>query len=205
MNPFQRMWRDVCLFPIRHFRNIEGWLAKNEALALYQIAKKLPPGARVVEIGSWKGRSTYCIAKGLKDGRIYAIDPFDASGEQGSRELYAHEKGNLPLVEQFKRNLQQHGLLDKIVVQQGYSREFADVVDEADFIFIDGDHSPEGCDHDFQMFAPKVKKGGLLGFHDYDPRRPELGPTWVVENRLKHSDAWTLVGRWVSLIVFRRK
>lgn len=37
-----------------------------------------------------------------------------------------------------------------------------------DFIFIDGDHSTEGVKMDFEMYGPLVRKGGIIGFHDYN-------------------------------------
>lgn len=36
----------------------------------------------------------------------------------------------------------------------------------ADVLFIDGDHSYEGCLEDFNMYSPLVKKGGIIVFHD---------------------------------------
>ena len=36
-----------------------------------------------------------------------------------------------------------------------------------DMIFIDGDHSYNGCKRDINAYLPKVKKGGWLGGHDY--------------------------------------
>lgn len=35
-----------------------------------------------------------------------------------------------------------------------------------DYLFIDGDHSYKGVKKDFEMYAPLVKKGGLIGLHD---------------------------------------
>lgn len=35
-----------------------------------------------------------------------------------------------------------------------------------DFIFIDGDHSYEGAKKDFEMYAPLVRKDGIIAFHD---------------------------------------
>lgn len=42
-----------------------------------------------------------------------------------------------------------------------------------DFLFIDGDHTYEAAKKDFEMYAPLVKPGGIIGFHDIqrDPAR----------------------------------
>jgi len=62
------------------YKNIEGWLTRNEAIGLFKTSNLLPKNAVVVEIGSWQGKSTYCMLSGLKSGIVYAIDPFNASG-----------------------------------------------------------------------------------------------------------------------------
>lgn len=36
-----------------------------------------------------------------------------------------------------------------------------------DFLFIDGDHEPEGVLADYQMYSPLVRPGGIVGFHDW--------------------------------------
>lgn len=205
MKPLKQLWGRLRCLPIRHYLGIEGWLTPREARALYDIARNMGPGAKIVEIGSWKGKSTFCLAKGLRDGTIIAIDPFDASGERGSHELYGQTRGALPLIEQFKHNLGAHGLLGKIEVKQGFSRDFAGTIRAVDFLFIDGDHSQAGCEYDFRTFSPEVKSGGLLAFHDYNPSRMDIGPTWVIETMVRKMPEWTYVGRWDSLAVFRRQ
>lgn len=37
-----------------------------------------------------------------------------------------------------------------------------------DFVFIDADHSYEGCSADIAAWLPKLKQGGVLSGHDYD-------------------------------------
>lgn len=189
---------------LEDYASIDGWLTKAEAIGLYETAASLPDNAQILEIGSWKGKSTVVIASGLRSGRIYALDPFDASGESGSAEIYAKGKGELPLVEQFKDNLSKRGLLGKIVIKKGYSADFKGQFKNLDFLFIDGDHSVEGCSFDFKTFGGSVKTGGFLAFHDYDAKRADLGPTWTVENLVKAAKDWELVGQYDSLIVFRR-
>lgn len=38
-----------------------------------------------------------------------------------------------------------------------------------DFLFIDGDHSLFGVQSDFTMYAPLVRSGGIIAFHDIVP------------------------------------
>lgn len=78
------------------------------------------------------------------------------------------------------------GVFDKIQVLKGYSSQFANKIEKIDFLFIDGDHSIKGCDYDFTSYSPYLKKGSFIAFHDYDDGRPDLGPTWVINNRLEN-------------------
>ena len=100
---FSEEKKQKALSKIQNYLSIEGWLTAEEALGLYSIAKKLSIKKQpvVVEIGSWKGKSTFCIAIGLQNGEINCIDPFNAAGEEGSREIYEKNKGEKSIIEQF--------------------------------------------------------------------------------------------------------
>lgn len=51
-----------------------------------------------------------------------------------------------------------------------------------DFVFLDADHSYEGCKADIDAWLPRVKPGGWLGGHDYDnPQHPKFGVTRAVD------------------------
>jgi predicted O-methyltransferase YrrM len=52
--------------------------------------------------------------------------------------------------------------------------EAAQLVDDAslDFVFIDADHSYESVKEDIAHWAPKVRKGGWIGGHDYNKNWP---------------------------------
>lgn len=189
---------------LQHYQNIEGWLTPNEANGLFEISSMLPHEAVVLEIGSWKGKSTCCIAQGLKKGTINCIDPFNAAGEEGSREIYEKTKGNKSLLIQFKENLASLPSTVKIKPLQGYSNEFVGQIHNIDFLFIDGDHSIEGCRFDFDNFANEIKSGGFLAFHDYDPSRCELGPTWVIDNLVKKNVDFDFYGQFDSLWVAKK-
>jgi predicted O-methyltransferase YrrM len=51
-----------------------------------------------------------------------------------------------------------------------------------DFVFIDADHSYEGCKADIDTWLPKLKPNGLIGGHDYqNPDFPAFGVTRAVD------------------------
>lgn len=199
--------RLILRFRIRPVRRLEGWLTASEAAALYRVATWLPAGANVVEIGSWKGKSTFCIAKGLPAGAtLYAIDPFDAAGEEGSANTYNHRKGNTPLLTQFTNNMTRLGVMDKIRPLAGYSHQFVGQVTPIHFLFIDGDHSPEGCQFDFEQYGPAVAAGGYLAFHDYRPERGDSwGPNWVINNHVLPNAQYQFVGKYDSFWLAQKK
>ncbi|MDK2915195.1 MAG: hypothetical protein PWQ79_2110 [Thermococcaceae archaeon] len=59
---------------------------------------------------------------------------------------------------------------------------------QVDFLFIDGDHTYKGVKRDFEMYAPLVRKGGIIAFHDIVLHPPETGcevnKFW---NEIKHN------------------
>jgi len=140
--------------------SIEGWLSNNEQWALLHLASMVDhlPG-EIVEIGSYKGKSTIALALGSsllsKQKRpIYAIDPFI-----------------VPPFEFFDNNIKKHNLQKFIIPIKKHSTEaYDDCPESIAAIFIDGDHKYSSVKHDIIHYAPKVLKGGLLVFHDYCSR-----------------------------------
>lgn len=204
MNLLETIKTVLIRFKIRHYQDIEGWLSPNEAIALYRFASLLPRGSTIVEIGVWKGRSTYCLARGLRDGEILAIDPFDASSDEESHKLYLQKKGEKPLIDQFKKNMERLKVVDKIEILEGPTSRFAGQIPKIDLLFIDGDHSKEVCEFDFLNYSPMIPSGGYLILHDFDDSRKELGPTWVVQNIILPSKEFKFVGLFDLLWVGKR-
>ncbi len=204
MNLIERLQKRLILFKIKDYHNIDGFLATFEAIELYRIASRLPPGSTIVEIGSWKGKSTYCLARGLRSGKVIAIDPFDASGDEKSNELYQKLKGERALIDQFRERMAKLNVLEKIEIFQGLSSQFVGKVEKIDFLFIDGDHSIENCEFDFTKYSPFIPSGGYLALHDYDPSRKNLGPTWVVDNIVISSGHYKFVDIVDSLWVGKK-
>lgn len=55
-----------------------------------------------------------------------------------------------------------------------------------DFVFIDADHSYEGCKADIEAWLPKVKPGGFISGHDYENTDfPKFGVKRAVDERFQ--------------------
>lgn len=188
---------------ISAYKSIDGWLTPGEAIGLYKTAHQLPKNSVIVEIGSWQGKSTFCLAKGIRSGKIYAIDPFnaDAGLDTQSEKDYVGGKSGDDLLTIFQNNLQRLNVAKKIVAKKGYSYDFPDEFTAINFLFIDGDHSIEGCKNDYKLYAHKVVKGGFIAFHDYYANRPELGPTHVVNEIINKSNDFAFYKQYDSLWV----
>jgi MMP 1-O-methyltransferase len=200
---FRKKW----LLPrIANYQSIQGWLSEGEATHLYHFASKVPAGGKILEIGCWKGKSTFCLAKGAPQAEVFSIDPFNAAGESDSKEEYAAKRGANSLLEQYEENLRSRGIQNGVKALVGYSHEFVDTFPDAslDLLFIDGDHSREGAEFDFTHFGPKVKPGGYIIFHDYRPRKKDFGPTWVVHNLVQPAGEFQKIGKFDSLWVGRK-
>ncbi len=204
LNRIKRLFVSEKVDSFSRYMKIDGWLTPAEARGLSEVAALVNNGT-VLEIGSWKGKSTWCIAHGLKTGTIHCIDPFNAAGEEGSKEIYEQKKGRESLFEQFQNNLRKVPAGVNIIPHKGYSNEFVGTVTNIDFLFIDGDHSIEGCKFDFENFEKDVRSGGYIASHDYDPERENLGPTWVINHLLKSNSHYTPYNNFDTLCVYQKK
>jgi len=72
------------------------------------------------------------------------------------------------------------------------SAEFASVTidDSLDFVYIDADHSYEGCMRDLKWWAPKVRQGGIIAGHDYQyPPVKKAVDQFFIEHEVYHNSA----------------
>lgn len=63
---------------------------------------------------------------------------------------------------------------------------------QVDFLFLDGDHMYEGVKKDFEMYAPLVRKGGIIAFDDmhlFDNPSVEVHRLWE-EVRERWQSEW---------------
>jgi predicted O-methyltransferase YrrM len=68
--------------------------------------------------------------------------------------------------QEFEINLR---YFDNITLHEDYSYNVVDEFEDNsfDFIYIDASHTYEDTKKDIELYLPKVKKGGIIGGHDY--------------------------------------
>ena len=71
--------------------DVDGWMTDGQGAALFDAAASCPPNGRIVEIGSFRGRSTIVLATAADPTvEIVAIDPH-AGNDRGPEEIEGFE------------------------------------------------------------------------------------------------------------------
>lgn len=126
----------------------------------------------ILEVGALKGEAAKAMAE-VSSVPVYSIDMWDLTFKGDTRPKRHRKVENL---KEYERNTEG---LDCVGIK-GLSTEIAKVWSEPiGMLFIDGDHSYEGCKGDYEAFASHVIPGGLIVFHDYNEACP--GVQKVVE------------------------
>lgn len=134
---------------------VDGWLSRGEGATLADAAR----GKIVLEIGSYCGLSTICMAQTAA--KVISVDTHDGRGTPDQRNTLL----------EFMGNLKKHSVSNNVEVFVGTSTEFAKkevgIGQKYEFIFIDGSHDPESVREDIRVALALLKDGGLIAFHDY--------------------------------------
>jgi len=141
-------------------KGLDGWLSNKEASLLYRLARRSKGKGEIVEIGSWKGKSTICLSCGSRDGagtKVTAIDPHTGSSEHG--DVYTFDE--------FKENIKKAGVEDMVNPIVKTSEDASVGCDKpVELLWIDGAHEEEFVRLDFEKWNPHLIKGGTIAFHD---------------------------------------
>lgn len=178
--------------------SVDGWLTLDEALLLYALAQQAIGGA-IVEIGSWKGRSTIWMANGSRSGAglpIYAVDPHSTVDQQ----RFNAERSTL---DEFTTNIAAAGVSDLVRPLVATSEEAARTFGEPiALLFIDADHSYQAVRADFEHWRDKIGPGGTVCFHDVWKRS---GPWRVITEEIVRTGEYAGFGVSGSIFYARKR
>jgi predicted O-methyltransferase YrrM len=144
---------------------VDGYTSELELAFLYHLALAADAPGRVVEIGSYLGRSTIVLARAAIDsGRepVVAVDPHtSALGYEGEQPVDTREK--------FLANVEEAGVSSHVDLRHSFSvdaaREWSG--EPIRLLFIDGWHSTEAVLEDAGAWKPFLAARGCVVFDDY--------------------------------------
>ena len=181
--------------------DVEGWMTEGQGRALHAAAASCPPGGRIVEIGSFQGRSTIVLALAAAPGvEIVAIDPH-AGNDRGPQEFDGYEQAAADDHTRFEANLVSAGVRDRVT----HLREFSDrahalVEGGIDVLYIDGAHRYGPARADIRDWSARVTPGGTLMIHD---SFSSIGVTLAILRELLFSGRFRYRTRSRSLAVYK--
>lgn len=123
------------------------------------------------EIGVSQGRFTMYLCATMHDLNMIAVDRWEEQPEHASEGWVGWDHdGSLS---RFRETCDQY-FSGRVEIVRSDSVAAASLVEDGslDFVFIDADHSYEGCSADIAAWAPKVRKGGMIAGHDFNRRWP---------------------------------
>lgn len=137
---------------------IVGWASDTELKWLHLTAQKMES---IVEIGSWKGKSTDALLSGC-GGTVWAVDHF--KGNEEVRNTICHEAAEKDVGKIFLSNVGHYKNLKLLKMDSmEAAKRFED--NSVDMVFIDGGHLYDEVKNDIQVWLPKTRR--LLCGHDY--------------------------------------
>jgi hypothetical protein len=151
-------------------------LSGNTTMKLFEtrlrmIETLVPKNGNYAEIGVFEGMFSLQIIKSLEPSRFHMIDIFSGWCDSGNEDGNNVVKRDMD--KEYIRLLKETYNNPCIRIMKGKSKEMMSTFPDnsLDMVYIDGDHSYEGCKQDLEVSYLKVKPGGWIMGHDYEMNR----------------------------------
>jgi len=175
-----------------YFAKTEGMINLEEARLLYELAKNTKEDC-IVEVGSYRGRSTVALGLGSLDGHqvpVFSIEPHEEflgilGGVFGPQDRGAFYQA---MIDTSCYLIVRLINLSSEKVAPNWDRKIG-------LLWIDGDHSYEGVRRDFDCWLPHLAAGVTIALDD--STSPRLGPYMIVDKLLKtgYADKVQITGK----------
>jgi len=157
---------------------VKGFLADDEAQALYSAALDVATLGPVLEIGSYCGKSTIYLGLACQQtgNSLFALDHHRGSEEHQAGEcfhdpaLYDAASGQVDSFREFRHNIDRAGLQEVVIPVVAPSRLASrHWRTPLGMVFIDGGHSLDAALADYRCWVGHLVTGGVLAIHDIYP------------------------------------
>lgn len=187
------VWRSV--------EGVDGWMSHDQGRVLYEIAAACPPTGRIVEIGSFRGRSTIVLAAAAPPGvELLAIDPH-AGTDRGPQEIAGYAAEATDDHAAFRSNLEQAGVAGRVTHLRTFSDQaLGEVAGTVDVLYVDGAHRFGPARADIRDWGARVPEGGVMLIHD---AFSSIGVTSAIGRELLLGPRFRYERRTRSLAIYR--
>lgn len=158
------------MFNFEQLAELDGLISRDVGELLYSFAALVPSDQAIVELGSYRGKSTCYLATGAAldyHAPVYAVD---AWSEEVSAWRYAVLSAlPSPVFEDFTAQLDKAGVSDGVRIIRSLTTLAADLYDgpPVGLLYIDGDHSRQAVLADFRAWRRHLAPHAVVIFDDF--------------------------------------
>ncbi len=118
-----------------------------------------------VEVGVFQGKNAVYLIQDSPIKKLYLVDSYKPYYDFGSGNYTQEEMDNYHA--EAIANLEPYKDRVEFIIKDsvGAAKDFKD--ESLDFVYIDAGHSYDEVFSDLTVWLPKVRKGGIIGGHDY--------------------------------------
>ena len=193
---------------------VKGFLADDEAQALFDYGVQSASLGPLLEIGSYCGKSAIVLGNACKDtdNCLFAIDHHAGSEEHQigeffhDPELVDQDTQRFDSFKAFRKNIANAGVTEQVIPIVASSTIAAQQwATPLGMVFIDGGHSLDAALEDYRCWSGFIVRGGILAIHDVFPNPAKGGHAPFTINKLaEQSGLFEKLGLVNSLAIFRR-
>lgn len=165
-----------------YFNDTEGMISYEEAKLLYDLAREIKTGC-IVEVGSFRGRSTVALGRGSIEGNrvpVFAVDPHESFNDGLGINFGPPDRAAFfqAMLDSDCYHVVRLINLRSEIVAPNWRHTIR-------FLWIDGDHSYEAVKRDFNCWLPHLSPSAIIAFHD--STNPKLGPWKLIQELTKYN------------------
>lgn len=177
-------------------------MTEGQGRMLWRCAGEVPAAGRIVEIGSYHGRSAIILASAADQSvEICAIDPH-AGNDRGPQQVTGTADEGETDHGIFHQNLERAGVEGRVRhVREPSQSAHASVAGAVDLLYVDGAHGYRPAMTDIRDWGRRVTPDGTMLIHD---AFSAVGVMLAQIRLLFLSPEWEYVGRSRSLAEYRR-